>query len=107
MNLDYSLYIFDARSEEVVFDYRKDFPGISFIAFMNDLELKENPAYKDKVRNFEKGFGRWETLYFVNELPENVISNKLMNYIKYGITVHHKGWGEMKWAGLAEIIPEK
>jgi hypothetical protein len=30
-----------------------------------------------------------------------------MNYIKYGIKIHHKKWGDMKWTGLMEVIPEK
>ncbi|MCP3900976.1 MAG: hypothetical protein GY707_14825 [Desulfobacteraceae bacterium] len=107
MDLEYSLYMFDTNSEEIIFNYKKDFPAIAFIALLNDPEITENPAYKDKVRRFNKGFSSWQVYYFINELPENVISNKLMNYIKYGITVHHKGFGEMKWTGLTQIIPEK
>ena len=94
-NLEYSLYMFDTASEEVILNYNKDFPGAAIIALMNDPEITENPSYKNKVRKFNKGFGRWETLYFINELPDNVISNKVMSYIKDGIKIHYEGYGDI------------
>ncbi|MCK5543059.1 MAG: hypothetical protein KAI40_10235 [Desulfobacterales bacterium] len=106
-NFEYSLYMFDTISEEVILNYSKDFPAGVIIALLNDPEITENPDYKDKVKKFSKGYGRWETLYFVNKLPENINSDSLMNYIENGIEIHYKGYGDMKWTGLMEVIPEK
>jgi hypothetical protein len=107
LNLEYSLYMFDTLSKEVIFDCRNDFPAAAIHALMNDPVIAENPMYKDKVRKFNKGFGRWNTLYFVNELPEEVNSERIMHYIKNGIEITTKSYGAMKWTGLTEIIPEK
>ncbi len=99
--------MFDTLSKEVVFDCRNNFPAAAIHALMNDSVITDNQAYKDKVKRFTKGYGRWETLYFVNELPENVNSERLMDYIKNGIEVNVENFGRMKWTGLTELIPEK
>jgi hypothetical protein len=59
INFEYSLYMFDTRSQEIILDYRKDFPAGVILALMNDPEIIENPDYKNKVRSLEKGYGRW------------------------------------------------
>ena len=107
LNLEYSLYMLDTISQEILFDYQKNFPAATIHALMNDPEITRNQDYTDKVKSFKKGFGRWETLYFVNELPEDVNSERLIEYIENGITIHTKDFGTMKWTGLSEVIPQK
>ncbi len=105
VNLDYSLYMFDTETGGEILYYKKDFYAGAILAMLNDPEIMEDPLYKDKIKRYEKGFGGWVTYYFVNELPDEVITKKVMNYIKEGCEIKDKSLGSVKWTGLMSVIP--
>ncbi len=104
-NFEYSLYMFDAQTSEELLYYKKDCFVGAVLAMLNDPEITENPQYKDKIKRYEKGFANWVTYYVVNELPDEVVTRKLMSYIKDGFEMNDENFGTVKWTGLSSVIP--
>ncbi len=107
IELNYSMYMFDTKTNAEILSYKKDFFAAAVIAMLNDPEIMDNPQYKDKIKKFSKGFAGWKRYFIINELPDDIIVKKLMTYIKSGFFVKHNSLGDMKWTGLSSVIPGK
>lgn len=107
IELNYSLFMFDTESKVEILHFQKDFYPAAVIALLKDPEIKDNPKYKGAVNRFEKSFGGWKTYYIVNELPDEILTKKLMSYIKDGFAASDENLGELHWTGLSSFIPKR
>ncbi len=105
IELNYSMFMFDTQTNIEILHYKKDFYPAAVIALLNDPEIKDNPLFLGKIRKFVKGFGGWNRYFIINELPDEVITQKLMGYIKNGFLHKDENLRDLNWTGLSAVIP--
>ncbi len=104
-DLIYSVQVFDTKTQTELFVFEKEYAV--FHLLLNDPVIAKNEEFSGKIRIFDKGVGRWNTLHMVNELSDDVIVERLAEYIQNGIVVHSEKHGKMEWKGLTHFIPVK
>ena len=107
IDFNYSLYMFDTKTKMQILSYSKDFTAAAAIALSQDPEIINDPLNQDKIKRYKKSFGGWNTYFIINELPDQIITEKLMSYVKDGFHAQDKNLGDMKWTGLSSVIPDK